>query len=536
MIILNNDEQKINFYKNRILKKLELIKDDMSPEKYKYFTSMVLDCDRYEELREMSEMDMQIEFINYTRTEIIDKLAEQGLTLEDAKRLQEERNNAADLQLITPARKKANPDIFALDNSEVGEALDNEEMLDAAAAILYARLQNEPPEEKYSDIIDNIQRAGNISDTLDKELDDLLDTEDDIDDYDPLDELDDYEEDNDDDSEETNESEYNDPLDELYSEEDDYYSDEDYDPLDEIDEYDMDDGEWEDDEYYNDDNALDSIPEADKKELESIKNKFIIDDDEDDDLEFGYEEAKEIKENQENSYRDPLDDLDVDIEDEDDYDPLDDLEDDIDEDDQYDPLDDLDESEEDEYDPLDDLDDGDYDPLDDFEENEEDDEDSEYDPLDDIEDDIDDDLEDENENSNDYDPLDALDDEDDGFLDIDNIDADDLFTPDLTDPLDELDDWEDSEYEEKSDKETSSDLDKFINQQNKAKNTEVKRIIKQDKVFLNGTKRGEETQKMYNLVNNILNRSSKTINKAGRQLVNKSKVGMSRLSRSEFLN
>ena len=176
MIILNNDEQKLNFYKNRILEKLELIRNDMSPEKYKYFTSMVLECDRYEELREMSEMDMQIEFINYTRTEIIDKLAQQGLTIEDARRLQEERNNAADLQLITPSRKKAHPEIYALDNNEVGEALQNEEMLEAAAAILFARIQNEPPEEKYSDIIDRVNEVEEISNALDDDLDALIDT------------------------------------------------------------------------------------------------------------------------------------------------------------------------------------------------------------------------------------------------------------------------------------------------------------------------------------------------------------------------
>ena len=64
----------------------------------------------------------------------------------------------------------------------------------------------------------------------------------------------------------------------------------------------------------------------------------------------------------------------------------------------------------------------------------------------------------------------------------------------------------------------------------------VKRIVQQDKIFLNGTKRGEETQKMYNLVNSIMKKSGKLFNSASKQVANKSKQGVTRLARSEFLS
>ena len=60
MKILDFDEKKIEFYRNKIIGKLNRLKDGISKEKYDYFCAIVNGCEDFSSLREMADLDMQI--------------------------------------------------------------------------------------------------------------------------------------------------------------------------------------------------------------------------------------------------------------------------------------------------------------------------------------------------------------------------------------------------------------------------------------------------------------------------------------------
>ena len=75
------NEKKLSFFKERIKEKLEQIREDIPEIRYKLWIASVDACDDYNELREMAELDMQLDLFEYTRNEINPKLEQLNMNI-----------------------------------------------------------------------------------------------------------------------------------------------------------------------------------------------------------------------------------------------------------------------------------------------------------------------------------------------------------------------------------------------------------------------------------------------------------------------
>ena len=76
----------IDFFKQKIKERLKQIKDDIPEIRYKLWIASIDACDDYNSLKEMAELDMQIEMFNYTRNEINPKIERLNLEIEKLRR------------------------------------------------------------------------------------------------------------------------------------------------------------------------------------------------------------------------------------------------------------------------------------------------------------------------------------------------------------------------------------------------------------------------------------------------------------------
>ena len=82
---MNVSIKQLNFFKNRILQQLEGIRGDIGELRYELYIKMVEACDNIDELKEMCELEMQIDFLNYTKGNIINKLEQENITVRELK-------------------------------------------------------------------------------------------------------------------------------------------------------------------------------------------------------------------------------------------------------------------------------------------------------------------------------------------------------------------------------------------------------------------------------------------------------------------
>lgn len=75
--------KRLNYFKNKIRMSLEKIKDDLGDLRYELYLTMVDRCDDYKELREMAELEMQLEFIEYTRGQIMKPINDRQIDISD---------------------------------------------------------------------------------------------------------------------------------------------------------------------------------------------------------------------------------------------------------------------------------------------------------------------------------------------------------------------------------------------------------------------------------------------------------------------
>lgn len=181
----NNSTQQIQFYKERIREKLLDLRDDIGEMRFKLYMAFVAECESYSELREMAEMEMQIELIEYTKTEIKQKLKDCNVCLDELRRVSDTSYNT----IITAKEEKTaagtdgeyseNEDDTALYEDTRGimgiedipdDEEQDDEMSDLLAFSLAARLAKEPLEESFRvfDDDDDTQER-----TLDEKLSDL---------------------------------------------------------------------------------------------------------------------------------------------------------------------------------------------------------------------------------------------------------------------------------------------------------------------------------------------------------------------------
>lgn len=513
------NEKAIEYLKAKIKKKLEAVAEQMGKYRYKLYLAMVDDCNDIDELCEMAELDLQMELFDYTKSEIEPKLNALNMTLADIRRL-----DIGEYPVLRRSLEKHD-----LEPSEIQDLMNDEEVTVAMATLLYERLQNTPPEELDDGIPDPREFIKKMDNLTEEDYTEAFGDEDD-----PEGQL--YE------------TEYEAEEDELESEIQELEDSENLDAAD----------SWESDTYEEDDDSEDSEDTEENESFdisqESIDELFVDDDngeDEEDDSESDdadkeqqiaelFDDSLDGYEEDTSSYFESMYD-DSDSEDSDDGTSEDDEESEDEEIDEYfgggDSEDEQgglfdDEESDDELNEYfgglndseaDSIGEPDDSELDDYFEDEDDDssEDENYleDDLDDFFSDVDVGEEEEDdtyetEESEEDDLDDFFEDEDQGDLDESETseDGDDYFSEDA-----ELDDFFGN-----SDDDTVKET---VHQPAKPQKPPVRRGDSPKTVFLDGTKRGQKSQNMFNVFNRLYNKTSSAAAKSKEKLsMNKEKL------------
>ena len=508
-------QNKVLFFKNKIKNRIEELKPFMSDLKYKLYISMIEDCDNLEEIREMAELDLQFNMIKYVR-DLDNKLKLSDTNIEELEAVANRNNRAIKLTVIAPKKKKTNRQIAKdFDFSTIGEDLEDEEMLACAANLLYMQLQNTPIEELQSEYNEEYINEDDIDSVdLDEEL---YDNDEEIHDNDEDTEFGNFELEIDIDEDYNNIDEDDNNIDEDYNN-----IDEDYNNIDEDDEiidFGLDDNRnteihidsmvakvkgqdidsMELDSMFEDNDEEDE-QDIDSVDLDSIFEEEYNEDDEQDidsvDLDSIFEEEDEQEEDEQD-----IDDMNLESMFEEEYDEEDEQDiDDVDLDSMFEEEDD-DEQEDDEQD----IDDMNLDSMFEEDEDDEQEEDDEISVIDSI-------------NNSDLDSIfgedDFVEDEEDSSLDIDSIDTDSLFGDEEDDSDDSEFDIDDSEFEMNEPEEDN--FEDFFNRNHNSSTPTVtsNREITVNKIFINGTRRGKQTQQMFNILGSIFNKTESIAKKA----------------------
>lgn len=529
------NQKAIDFLKNRIRSRLAEVADQMGKYRFRLYMAMVDECNDFDELKEMAELDLQMDLFDYVRNEINPMLDEMNMSIADVRRM--------DIGDIPPL---ANPlQDYEIEPTEIEELMEDEEANAAMAMMLMNRIKNEPDEEKYrQEILDfqleekpDIDSIDDISDS-DNELDSLLSDNDEDDEFEDLSDLDSLlDAEVDEDSENEDEQNEDPDMEELAG----FFDDA-------PDESEIEHGVMSEDEIFIDSDDLDSLDNMiDADDSKMSADEIFIDDE------------SEIEGLTDSEEQDPFADLDMSDYDFDDTDEkdIDDIDDDdfegleSDSDDFLDDDDEVVESHSSSNDPFSDID---IDDFDDEQSESADDSDKDDDPFGGIDEseldgmfdsDESSDTEPEPDNS-DEDPFGDINESD--FGDFDDFDQSDDKNDD--DPFGDLDESElDSMLDEPSDKSSKDDNDPFsdiddsdldgigviddsddyLSETKPVKSTPNKKPnnaivhtaerptrasgIKPTTVFNNGTQQGMKTQSMFNMFNNIGIGSAKAASK-----------------------
>ena len=125
--------KQLAYFKEKIKHELEKIREDIGDLRYNLYVATVDQCDDYDQLREMAELEMQIDFIEYTKTFIKDRLHEKSVDIQDLKKV---------------CYPPYDEDSLEIEENDMEAELDSEETLAALALALHKRLENEPVEER----------------------------------------------------------------------------------------------------------------------------------------------------------------------------------------------------------------------------------------------------------------------------------------------------------------------------------------------------------------------------------------------------
>lgn len=529
---MNIEDKKIQFFKNRILNRLEELHPYMSNVKYKLYVSMVNECNSINEIRGMAELDMQFEMIKYVK-DLCDKLETSDTSIEELEAVTNANYKAAKLVVIEPKKKvKKNKDIEnEVEATEIINNIDDQDILDSAARLISMRINSMPIEEKYRDeILENEDNELTEDSVDDIEVDDDFYVDIDEDDEDDEDGIDididedelfgsgeDSDEENEDDTEEEVDAEeiidfgLSEEQSNLLLEENEHDSF----TLEQLDS--MDDSLFIDDIYEDE--------ESDEDEEDNIDS--IGDDLFDDSLDSDEEEEEEEDDTEFDVDNIEIDEDDIfiddeNIEDEEDIDSaIDNIE--IDEDDIF--IEEDDDNAEDEETDIDSLGDDLFD--DETPEEEYDDDSDEEDNIDSLGDDLfgdDDYIEDEDASDN-----------------IDSIDVDDLFSDIDEDEVDDDSDIDDDEFDiDESElsfdaiEDDDNEFDKLFEIQDAKVTTQLKRETAPDRIFINGTEKGNQTQQMFNMLTKFINKGESVVTKTSSNAKVKLSNGIKKISNSDM--
>lgn len=81
------EEGRLQFFKNKILEELGKIRGDLGELRYKLYVETVNQCDDYKQLKEMAELELQLQFIEYAKGMVQEPLAERQVEINDLKKV-----------------------------------------------------------------------------------------------------------------------------------------------------------------------------------------------------------------------------------------------------------------------------------------------------------------------------------------------------------------------------------------------------------------------------------------------------------------
>ena len=434
-------DARVEYFRNKITNRIEQLHPYMAEEKFVLYKRMIEDCDSFEELREVAEMDLQFNLAIYLKG-IETELSAHDTNTKDLNAVTNSNDRAARVAVIASRNSKNKHKDF--DYKTVVNDLETTRLSDVAVNLLYKRIQdadNQYAADDIADLENNIDGLDDQSETYEDDTDDYDDSdeseedgltiEDDSAQYEDIDET---EEDNTEESENNTEESEEDYMNSVIDFGDEVTDVKESDNSENIDGLDI-----EDDESFE----VDDEPEETDTTSGEVDNDFEVDDD-------NFEVDDETSEESDNNFEVDDDNFEVD-------------------DDSYTDPDSLYEYEED---------------------TEQDDEDTEQDDID-----------------NSYEENDTFEVDTDNFEDdTDNYDDE---SQDISEVFGDSGDIDESSLKQ----DTPEDDLEWFNEHAKHE----KKIVTPQNVFLNGTKRGEQTQQVYNIIGNIVNKlgilNQKSINK-----------------------
>lgn len=155
-------EKQLEFFKEKIIQTLSEVRNDIGETRYSLYVQMVLQCNDYDELKEMAELEMQLDSIAYTKQSIKDKLTKQSVDIKDLRKVCYPPYNTSDEQV--------------LETGELDEMIDDPNTLSLMALQLQKRLEETPPEELQrpqefdaDDFLTEDERLNNLAIQFEKE-------------------------------------------------------------------------------------------------------------------------------------------------------------------------------------------------------------------------------------------------------------------------------------------------------------------------------------------------------------------------------
>ena len=500
------------FMKDRIREKINLIKNRMSDMKYRLYTIKIDSAKTIDEVRAISEIQSQLDFIEYLK-KIDTQIKSLDTNVDDIEQTNLKDSAITRFSIIEPSSNKKNVKP-SIDTIDLLNDLNDEELFNTMLDIGDKQEENSKALGYYDDDEDE------VDEDTDSEFADFDDEDD------PLGEFDE-DEDEEDDSDEFGDFDDEDYDDSMF--EDDDGTDSEFADFDDDDEYTN--SMFEDDESDEDDSSDEF---GDFEEDTDTSDMFIDDDEDEDDTDSEFADFDDDDEYTNSMFEDDdkeSDDSEFgDFEDESEFD---DSYDDEDEDDIDSEFGDFDDNDDSMFDEDEDSDDSMFSDFDDS--------DSEYD-----EQYADYDDEDEDEFSTDTDEFDPdnIFDDDDEDSDFEELDEEDNEFEDFDDDSDsdnmfeDFDDDEDDTNDDSSEiRETSgSDFEDFDDFDNTFVNRNVQRQqnnqssairkphnVNRGNVFKNGSERGEKTQKTFDSITRLFGGASKVAKKAGHKISKTSK-------------
>lgn len=125
--------RQLAYFKEKIKRELEKIRDDIGDVRYNLYVATVDQCDNYEDLREMAELEMQLDFIKYAKTSIKDRLQEKYVDIQDLRKVR-----------YPPYDEES----MEIEETDMEAELDSPETLAMLALAMHKRLESEPIEEQ----------------------------------------------------------------------------------------------------------------------------------------------------------------------------------------------------------------------------------------------------------------------------------------------------------------------------------------------------------------------------------------------------